>query len=114
MINGTTPGVREFLNIPFASAPVGARRWLTPVKVTSSSSTVIDATKFPLSCPQYLSRVQSVYNTLVPEFDIPTGPYASNAGAMPPSSGEDCLSLAIWTPIKAFPDLPVIIFMTGG
>ncbi|KIW15808.1 hypothetical protein PV08_05858 [Exophiala spinifera] len=98
LINGTTPNVRQFLNVPFALPPTGRRRWLPPVKVATNSSTLMDATTFPPSCPQYLSAGLSVYNEIVPEFVIPAGPYPPNAGAMPPTTAEDCLSLAIWAP----------------
>lgn len=114
LINGTTPNVRQFLNVPFALPPTGQRRWLPPVKVTSNSSRLVDATSFPPSCPQYLSAVPSVWNEIVPQFVIPAGPYPPNAGAMPPTTAEDCLSLAIWAPTGNGSNLPVIMFMTGG
>jgi hypothetical protein len=107
IINGTSPNVRQFLNIPYALAPVGDRRWLPSVPLTTNSSTVIDATKFGPVCSQHLSNKQNVFNTLLPGFLVPRGPGTTS---------EDCLSLAIWTPagdgdVKG---LPVIVFMTGG
>ena len=114
LINGTTPQVRQFLNIPYAQTPTGPRRWLPPSPPTTNSSKHVDATHFPPPCAQYLSGSPSVYNQDVIEFIIPSDP--PDAGAMPPSSSEDCLSLAIWTPTNASNEskLPVIMFMTGG
>ncbi|KAL3454344.1 Alpha/Beta hydrolase protein [Aspergillus insuetus] len=105
IINGTTPHVRQFLNIPYALPPTGDRRWLAAVPPRTNSSTVIDATKFGLVCPQHLSDKPNVFNTLLPGFLVPRGP-----GTM----SEDCLSLAIWTPTGDVRGLPVVVFMTGG
>ena len=57
-----------------------------------------------------------MYNQDVPEFILDPSPYEPAAGAMPHSSAEDCLSLAIWSPTNASDtsSLPVIMFMTGG
>lgn len=114
IINGTVPDVRQFLNVPYALSPVGSRRWLPPIETTSNASTVHDATTFPLFCPQYLSAAANVYNQLLPGYLIPTGLDSAAPGTMPPTTGEDCLSLSIWTPAGNVSDLPVIIFMTGG
>ena len=116
LINGTAPAVRQFLNIPYAQPPIGARRWLPPIAPTTNASTNLDATHFPKSCAQYLSKTLSVYSQDVPEWIVDPSPYGPAGGAMPPSSAEDCLSLALWTPTNATStsSLPVIMFMTGG
>lgn len=114
IINGTVPNVRQFLNVPFALPPTGPRRWLPLVKPTSDESTVIDATNFPLFCPQYLSSNPNVYNQLLPGYLIPRGPLTGINAYMPTTTGEDCLYLSIWTPTGDVFNLPVIVFMTGG
>ncbi len=115
IINGTAPNVRQFLNIPYSIPPVGDRRWLPPAAVTTNSSAHIDATEYPPSCPQYVSKVRSVYNSDVTQYQIADGTESSIAGAFAETSSEDCLSLAIWTPSgQNATNLPVAIFMTGG
>lgn len=114
IINGTTPDVRQFLNVPYALPPVGSRRWLPPVKPTTTASRIVDATTFSPLCPQYLSGAPNVYNQLLPGYLIPTGLDTPAPATMPPTTAEDCLTLAIWTPVGDVSDLPVIIFMTGG
>jgi hypothetical protein len=89
IINGTTPHVRQFLNIPYALPPIGDRRWLPPLPPATNSSTVIDATEFGSVCPQHLSNKPNVFSTLLSGFLVPRG-----LG----TTSEDCLSLAIWTP----------------
>ncbi|KAK5093742.1 hypothetical protein LTS08_008842 [Lithohypha guttulata] len=113
-INGTTPNVRQFLNIPYAQPPTGLLRWEPPASPLTNSSSLIDSTTFPPSCAQYLSANPSVYNQDVPEFLIDPAPYPAAAGTTPPSTSESCLSLAIWTPLDTPKSLPVILFMTGG
>lgn len=116
MINGTTPLVRQYLSIPFAQAPVGHLRWLPPQKLETDASHRIDATRYPPSCPQYLSAIPSVYNQDI----TPWIPYRYDqpaaAGASLQTSSEDCLKLAVWTPSNATNSsaLPVLFFITGG
>lgn len=124
LINGTAPSVRQFLNIPYGLSTAGKRRFAAPVAVDTTSDDIIDSTQFPLSCAQYLGNGSSVYNQDVPEFIIDScdggcapGESGEHApGAMAGSSGEECLSLAVWTPMDASEGagLPVIMFMTGG
>ena len=113
IVNGTAPSVRQFLNIPYAAPPTGQRRWLPPANLTTNSSTLFDATQYAPSCPQYISKVPSVYNEDVPQYDIPPGSENTTAGLFAETSSEDCLSLAIWTPQNAS-GLPVLMFITGG
>ena len=114
IINGTAPNVRQFLNIPYSIPPVGDRRWLPPAKVTTNSSSNIDSTQFPPSCPQYVSKVQSIYDQDVTQWEIVDGDANFTAGLFAGATSEDCLSLAIWTPAQNAMNLPVIMFMTGG
>ncbi|KAJ6614572.1 Alpha/Beta hydrolase protein [Mycena sp. CBHHK59/15] len=50
-INSSAPAVRQFLGVPFALPPTGARRWLPPAAITNSTPT-FNATSFSPSCPQ--------------------------------------------------------------
>lgn len=101
LINGSAPLVREFQGIPFAKPPTGDLRWLPPQKLENKPDHVYDATRYPPSCPQYVSKIPTIWNSVTTEYII----------AGPPD--EDCLSLSIWTPAEA-KNLPVIMFMTGG
>lgn len=114
IINGTAPHVRQFLNIPYAVAPVGKLRWLPPKKVTSPSTARFDATQYGLLCPQFISKVPFAYTEFLPQVLPVYGAQNSTAGLFAETSAEDCLSLAIWTPTGNVSDLPVIMFITGG
>ncbi|ETI25466.1 hypothetical protein G647_02239 [Cladophialophora carrionii CBS 160.54] len=115
LLNPTYPSVREFRNVPFAQPPVGELRWLPPQKLPASSKRY-DATQYPRSCPQFVSRVKSVWSDQIPEWLIFDGGESTSAGLYAYGTSEDCLSLAIWTPANATAasKLPVIMFMTGG
>lgn len=115
LINGTTPAVTQFLGVPFAEPPTGSLRFAPPVAVTKKNST-IDATQYPLACPQYESASKSVYSVDAREFLI-------NRGA----TSEDCLKASIWVPSSAVPGagtcssgktsdrgLPIIVWIYGG
>ncbi|KAF2096079.1 alpha/beta-hydrolase [Rhizodiscina lignyota] len=114
-LNSNFSSVREFLNVPYGLSTSGSRRWLPPKKVPSSSKHY-DSTKFPPSCSQYVSRIKSVYNQVVPEYQIYDGSENTTAGLFAETTSEDCLSLGVWTPADATSasSLPVALFMTGG
>lgn len=114
-LNQNFSNVREFLNVPYGLPTNGSNRWLPPKK-TPLSSNQFDATKYPPSCPQYVSKILSVWNQVVTEYLIYDGNENTTAGLFAQESSEDCLSLAIWTPANATSasSLPVIMFMTGG
>src|SRR5688572_25370152 len=82
-------GVREFLGIPFAAPPVGALRWRAPQSV-APWSIPRDATRRARACTQ-LKR-----------------------GGAVAESGEDCLTLNVWTPVGAGQRLPVLVWIHGG
>lgn len=87
-------GLRRFLGIPFAEAPVGDLRFRPPVPVAPWEGT-LEANAYGPSCPQ---------GELGPEFLL--GDFAG------PQS-EDCLSLNVW----AYDDgrvRPVMVFIYGG
>ncbi|CAG7855284.1 Carboxylic ester hydrolase {ECO:0000256/RuleBase:RU361235} {ECO:0000256/RuleBase:RU361235} [Serendipita indica DSM 11827] len=80
-----------YLGIPYAQPPVGPLRFLAPRSLLTPSSTR-NATSFGLSCIQL--------------------------GANPPDpspSGEDCLTINVWTSPSLSPRLkPVLIWIYGG
>lgn len=115
-INGTTPNVRQFLSIPFSQPPTGRLRWQPPQALVTNSSHKIDATRYPKSCPQFLSASKSVYNQDIPPWIPYRYDQPAAAGQSLQTSDEDCLYLGIWTPANATnsSSLPVIFFITGG
>ncbi|PMD53596.1 alpha/beta-hydrolase [Hyaloscypha bicolor E] len=115
IITDIAPHVRQFLKMPYALSPTESRRWLPPIKPSSNSGSTYDATTFPPSCPQYVSRVPTVQSQDVPEFQIFTDSQGTTAGASAAETSEDCLYLAVWTPAGLeVSNLPVIMFITGG
>ncbi|KAI2779913.1 alpha/beta-hydrolase [Daldinia loculata] len=113
--NSEYPGARKFRNIPYAEPPVGKLRWKPPVPLRPSQSHHYSY-RFPPSCPQYLTSHLSLWNANITDFSIPTGDQSHYAGEMAQTTAEDCLSLAIWTPINATSKdkLPVGLFLPGG
>jgi acetylcholinesterase len=105
-INRTNPNVAQFLGIPFAEPPTGARRWLPAVRKAREYK-MIDATRFGPSCPQWQTDVQLDF----PNFTPTPLDYQS----------EDCLSLNVWAPYQEKKDehhakksLPVLLWLYGG
>jgi para-nitrobenzyl esterase len=90
----TVDGVTSFKGIPFAAPPVGKLRWRAPQPVKPWTG-IKRADHFGPSCMQ-------------PSNDLVTN------GA-PPTMGEDCLYLNVWTPAKsAAARLPVMVWIYGG
>ncbi|KAH6724201.1 Alpha/Beta hydrolase protein [Leptodontidium sp. MPI-SDFR-AT-0119] len=113
--NSYYPNVREFRNIPFAQPPVGKLRFLPP-KPLPPSTRHHYATRYPPSCPQFVSNGVSLWNLYVPYLLVNNGAQNHSTGLSLQTGSEDCLSLAIWTPYNVTLDakLPVAFFMTGG
>ncbi len=90
-------GVYVFKGIPFAAPPFGANRLLPPQPVTPWSG-VRDALAFGPKAPQ--------------------PPYPPHIGALIPpelvDSGEDCLTLNIWSPDLGLANRPVMVWIAGG
>jgi acetylcholinesterase len=107
-IDPSTPNVRHFLGVPFSLPPTGARRWLPPSVLKSNTS--ILATIIGPACPQLLVTTQSPLNNSV---------YAPERGNQTeffplPNFSEDCLTLNVWTPLKAQKAMPVLVWFFGG
>jgi para-nitrobenzyl esterase len=90
-------GTYAFKGIPFAAPPFGANRLLPPQPVTPWSG-VRDALAFGPKPPQ--------------------PPYPPQIGALIPpelvGSGEDCLTLNIWSPDLGLANRPVMVWIAGG
>ncbi len=83
-------GIRSFLGIPYAAAPIGALRWQPPQTYPAWKGTR-DATRFGSSCPQVASLL---------------GPQSMN---------EDCLFLNVFAPLTVTGKrLPVMVWIHGG
>lgn len=101
-VNCTTPGVRQFLSIPFAEPPIGSRRFQPPVPLVGGPA--IKSRSMPVSCMQSVPDLSNLGDT-------PFGPPFLIAGGV----SEDCLYINVWTPAGAVAgSLPVIIWIYGG
>lgn len=96
-----TAGVRAYLGIPYAAAPVGDRRWKDPVPAPRWQG-VREATRFGASCVQ----------TLAP----PGGRLPWTTEFMTPGEiSEDCLFLNVWTAARTgSARQPVLVYIHGG
>ncbi|VDL92825.1 unnamed protein product [Schistocephalus solidus] len=95
--------VHAFLGIPFAQAPIGEFRFAPPKPVEPEFfAGLVNATKLPNSCWQYLPS----------EFD------KANPGARiwlnNTEMSEDCLYLNVWKPAASTSRLPVMVWIFGG
>ncbi|KAJ5793224.1 uncharacterized protein N7503_009202 [Penicillium pulvis] len=105
LINGTTPNVRQFLNVPYAQPPLNNLRFRPPQALSQPRETIISTSLGP-ACPQIHGTSASIDNTVVTQLNF-------NG-----STAEDCLNLAIWAPLhtpnKKTELLPVFIYLFGG
>ncbi|KAF2111296.1 carboxylesteras-like protein [Lophiotrema nucula] len=93
--------VRQFLGIPYAQPPIGELRWEAPRANQLPPS--VNATAYGTSCTQPNVILPNVFNTFLPEYNI----------ADTNTTGEDCLTLSVWTPERAR-KLPVLVHFYGG
>lgn len=89
-------GVAVFRGIPYAAAPVGARRFRAPAPPE----------------PWTGVRAATAYGPTAPK--RPYGPPLDRLLADPSVPGEDCLNLNVWTPDPAGAGLPVLVWVHGG
>jgi len=89
-------GVKAYLGVPFAQAPVGDLRWAPPQPAHWSG--IFNADRKGPACIQVLR------------------PHDINHYFGEEATGEDCLSLNLWAPAsaKAGDKLPVVVFLYGG
>ncbi|GJE92593.1 Lipase 4 [Phanerochaete sordida] len=106
---GTVDGLaHRFTGIPFAQPPIGDLRLRLPVAPPPYTGTH-NATAFGLACTQLPSGPDfpaSIASNVTAFFD----------GMAPPQSGEDCLTINVWTPAGVAPGakLPVVVWIYGG
>ncbi len=94
-LRGQSDGsVAIFKGIPYASPPVGQRRWQAPEPPAAWDGTR-DATEFGAACIQPEIPAVSIYND------------------PPKRMSEDCLTLNVWAPASA-ENAPVIVWIHGG
>ncbi|OCH92843.1 alpha/beta-hydrolase [Obba rivulosa] len=114
--NGTFIGVHDgvvdrYLGIPFALPPTGDTRFRLPVP-NASYSVTYNATDFGMDCPQQNSGQSTVDDVITEEIAIMLG----LTRAEPRRSGEDYLTINIWTPsdIQSGANLSVLAWIFGG
>ncbi|MEA3055812.1 MAG: para-nitrobenzyl esterase [Actinomycetota bacterium] len=88
-------GIRVFRGIPYAEAPVGDRRFRPPVPRAPWTEPLEAGHAGPLA-PQNPSPLEGML------------------GSGAPPTGEDCLSLNIWTPATDDAARPVLFWIHGG
>ncbi|HKP16090.1 MAG TPA: carboxylesterase family protein, partial [Gemmatimonadaceae bacterium] len=97
-IEGSRPGVRAYLGIPYAAPPVGERRWRAPAPPIGWQN-VRSAEEFGPSCMQGPNT--------------PFGPWTSEFLLLGPVS-ENCLFLNVWTASRSNERRPVLVYVYGG
>jgi para-nitrobenzyl esterase len=93
-VRGTQVGeVGRFRGIPYAAAPFGDRRFMSPAKATGWDG-VRDALEFGPTAPA--APLPAVF---MPDVSV---------------DGEECLNLNVWTPDPTGSGLPVMVWLHGG
>jgi len=102
-------GLNLFRGIPFATPPVGDKRWLPPEPVTPWSG-ILDATSFgPTSSQPAAMGIPGM--AMPPEWEAVLDVWGANA---PSPQSEDCLYLNIWSPGLDDARRPVMFWIHGG
>ncbi|CAH0052260.1 unnamed protein product [Clonostachys solani] len=117
LIDPSFPSTRQWRAIPFAEPPIASRRWLPPQKPSLSPNEHHYSTKFPPSCPQFVTVVESMWSLPLTKGNlIYNGAQNDSSGLVGEATSEDCLYLSIWQPTGPAPEggFPVLFFMTGG
>lgn len=92
----TEAGVTRFLGVPYAAAPVGARRFQLPEPAPAWDG-VREATEMGATCAQ--SPYPAPIHALIGSDGIP---------------GDEYLNANVWTPDPAASGLPVLVWIHGG
>ncbi|MEU5407907.1 carboxylesterase/lipase family protein [Nocardia asteroides] len=92
----TEAGVTRFLGVPYAAAPVGAKRFRLPEPAPAWDG-VREATAMGATCAQ--SPYPAPIHALIGSDGIP---------------GDDYLNANVWTPDPAASGLPVLVWIHGG
>ena len=96
LIGKRTPAGAAFLGVPYAAAPIGARRFLPPLRVARAAGPT-DARRAGPAPPQIL-RPRPTW-----------APFSTIA-----ETSEDCLTLNVWTPAPDDARRPVLVHVFGG
>lgn len=109
---GSNNSIYKFLSVPYAEAPIGSLRFKRPVEIKQQErvNSVVDASKFTKTCPQYrhLTQFISALLNIDNEHQI----------------SEDCLHLHVYVPssvgsldnnnkLEPTKQLPVIVWIPG-
>uniref|UniRef100_A0A3Q3EVP5 Carboxylesterase type B domain-containing protein n=1 Tax=Labrus bergylta TaxID=56723 RepID=A0A3Q3EVP5_9LABR len=100
--------VEQFLGVPYATAPIGERRFQPP-EAPGSWQEIRNATQFAPVCPQNVHGV-------LPEIMLPVW-FTDNldaAATYVQNQSEDCLYLNIYIPTEDGELDPVMLFIHGG
>lgn len=108
---GSNNSIYKFLSVPYAEAPIGSLRFKRPVEIKQERvNSVIDASKFTKTCPQYRHLTQFISPLLNIDNEHQTS--------------EDCLHLHVYVPssvgsldnnnkLEPSKQLPVIVWIPG-